>query len=849
MSEHTAQRQASDGRELTSRQVFPPVAAVLFVFSATMWIPVLFADPEVPIQHPPWYALVALAAAFVACEFYPLRVEVRRETLMVSISELPLVVGVLLLPPWMVGSVYLASALAVYLVRRDNWRNDLMNLALIAAETGAAVAVVALLGGEGSQLAPRYLPVAAGVLVGALVSAFAVGVAYRLMGSRESLLTVVGRSMLTAAIIVGFALVGLTVWTAAAWGPLLCLGLAVVLGILYRTYSTFLRQHADLARMYAFGRDVTAVGSDFGAWSHLIEQVRDQLNAEVVVLHLAESVDGPTTLTVGPSGPVDAPLPGDDDPLLVAAFTNGSARASTDRTGDRRVLQALTARNAWDVLVVPLRSGDHDSGYVEVRDRRSRWGRFSDDDLQLLQTLGGHLATALDNNRLVERLRHEAYHDSVTGLRNRLGLSVAAEQLDRAGRFGGVLVVQLNVLGDVNSALGHDRGEQLLASAGARLVTAAPGMTIGRIEVDRFAVLLGPEDEDGAAIIADRVITAVSRAYSVDGIDVEPHAAAGVALRPPPGVADDADRESLLQHAEMALVAARTKGEQVAIYQATMGEVYRRRFQLVTQFRRAVETGRIVLHYQPKLNLAERELAGAEALVRWMHPEFGLVSPTEFIEAIEATGSIDILFTHVLNTALEQVASWLARGMRIGVAVNLSVRNLLAEDFTASVESALAHHRVPAHLLTLEITESSVMAQPEHSLPVLRSLHAMGIKLAVDDFGTGYSSLAYLRRLPIDEIKIDKSFVQGMVTDLSDMAIVRAIVDLGHSLGLAVIAEGVEEEAARDALRSMRCDGIQGFLVSRPLPIDRFEAWLSTRTTPAVDHPMRSESVPMRVLG
>ncbi len=181
--------------------------------------------------------------------------------------------------------------------------------------------------------------------------------------------------------------------------------------------------------------------------------------------------------------------------------------------------------------------------------------------------------------------------------------------------------------------------------------------------------------------------------------------------------------------------------------------------------------------------------------------------------------------------------------------MNLSVRNLLAEDFTASVESALAHHRVPAHLLTLEITESSVMAQPEHSLPVLRSLHAMGIKLAVDDFGTGYSSLAYLRRLPIDEIKIDKSFVQGMVTDLSDMAIVRAIVDLGHSLGLAVIAEGVEEEAARDALRSMRCDGIQGSLVSRPLPIDRFEAWLSTRTTPAVDHPMRSESVPMRVLG
>ena len=283
MSEHTARGQDSDGRELTSRQVFPPVAAVLFVFSATMWIPVLLADPAVPVQHPPWYALVASAAAFVACEIYPLRVEVRRETLMVSISELPLVVGVLLLPPWMVGSVYLASALAVYLVRRDNWRNDLMNLALIAAETGAAVAVVALLGGEGSELAARYLPVAAGVLVGALVSAFAVGCRlppHGVAGVAADRGGPVDADRGDHRGVRARRAHGMDRGNAGARCS--ASGLAVVLGILYRTYSTFLRQHADLARMYAFGRDVTAVGSDFGAWSHLIEQVRDQLNAEVV---------------------------------------------------------------------------------------------------------------------------------------------------------------------------------------------------------------------------------------------------------------------------------------------------------------------------------------------------------------------------------------------------------------------------------------------------------------------------------------------------------------------------------------------------------------------------------------
>jgi EAL domain-containing protein (putative c-di-GMP-specific phosphodiesterase class I) len=241
------------------------------------------------------------------------------------------------------------------------------------------------------------------------------------------------------------------------------------------------------------------------------------------------------------------------------------------------------------------------------------------------------------------------------------------------------------------------------------------------------------------------------------------------------------------------------------------------------------------VHYQPKIRLADRELIGVESLVRWMHPEFGLVSPAEFVEAIEATGSIDILLEHVLEIVLQQLRSWMDDGLRISAAVNLSMRNLLSEDFPSSVARALQRTNVPAELLTFEITESSVMADPEHSLPVLRRLHSMGIGLSVDDFGTGYSSLAYLRRLPIDEIKIDRSFVLGMATDLGDLAIVRAIVDLGHSLGLRVVAEGVEEEGVRDALREMKCDQAQGFLIARPMPLDRFQAWLGSRTVSIYD--------------
>jgi EAL domain-containing protein (putative c-di-GMP-specific phosphodiesterase class I) len=305
-------------------------------------------------------------------------------------------------------------------------------------------------------------------------------------------------------------------------------------------------------------------------------------------------------------------------------------------------------------------------------------------------------------------------------------------------------------------------------------------------------------------------------------------------------------QDAVLQRAQLALTSARTRDERVAIYRPSIGEVYRRRFQLVSQFRHAVDDGQISIYYQPKLTLVERELAGVEALVRWFHPEYGFVSPAELIEAIEPTSAIDVLFGYVLDQSLAQVADWRSRGMRIAVAGNLSVRNLLAPDVVDRVASSLDKHQVPPELLTLEITESSVMNQPERSLPVLQALHAMGIRLSVDDFGTGYSSLAYLRRLPIDELKIDKSFVQRMVTDLGDLAIVRAIIDLGHSLGMRVIAEGVEEEAGRDALRSMRCDAMQGFLLSRPLPIDRFESWLMSRTQTS-EQPRSGNPVTLRL--
>ncbi len=857
----TVQQVEKPRRTYSGQQVFPVVTALMFALSALFWTPVIIGAIEAENVVGPVAMIIGAAlllAAFLAGELFPLQIEVRRETILVTGSELPMVLGLLVLPPWLVGVTHIAAGAVVFLIRRDSLRNIALNMSLITAEAGAATLVAHLLLGEkgDAQTGLRLFAVTLGVLAGALASAGGAALTYRLMGQSEPLARMLGRSMLVAGAIVTFGLVGYLVWNAGGpgtiYGPVVCLALTAVLAVLYRTYFLFLRQHTDLARMYTFGRRVTSVGSSIGDWQGILEQVRDQLNAEVAVLRLSDGDGTPRTLALGTDGVIDEPPMGDDDPLLTTARITGRARASTDREPVPAVLDALLARKAWDVLVVPLRSGDRDRGYLEVRDRLSRWGRFRDQDLQLLETLSGHVATALDNLRLLETLRHEAYHDAITGLRNRLGLHVEGQAALSQGWGSAIILVELDVLSQVNNALGHDRGERLLRMAGERLVgLVGESRPVARVEADRFAILVNAMQESELMALGYQVLAAVGRGYSIDGIEVDPQPCVGIAFvgAGSPAIATLAagtdavdasadagvDPSTLLQRAEMAMLSAKAKQESLQVYRPSMGEVYRRRFQLVTQFRQAVEQGRIIVHYQPKVDLAKRQLVGVEALVRWMHPEFGLVSPVEFVEAIEATGSIDILLGHVLDLVLRQLHEWTEQGIRITAAVNLSVRNLLGDDFSTMVEKSLCRHQVPAELLTFEITESSVMADPEHSLPILQELHSMGIGLSVDDFGTGYSSLAYLRRLPIDEIKIDKSFVLGMGTDLSDLAIVRAIVDLGHSLGLRVVAEGVEEEAARDALLEMKCDQAQGYLIARPMPMDKFDAWVQARTVSMYD--------------
>jgi EAL domain-containing protein (putative c-di-GMP-specific phosphodiesterase class I) len=380
----------------------------------------------------------------------------------------------------------------------------------------------------------------------------------------------------------------------------------------------------------------------------------------------------------------------------------------------------------------------------------------------------------------------------------------------------------------VNDALGQVWSDRVVLGAGERLCrTLADQALTARLEGDGFAVLLAGVGAQEAQQVAERVQAALSKPYPVDKLAVECTAVVGVALT---GVEPTRDADVLLQRAELALRCARRTDRTVRSYLPSMGQLLGRRFQLVTQFRQALDTGQVDVHFQPQLALLTRQVIGVEALVRWQHPEFGMLDPAEFVTLVETTGLIDPLTDYVLDRSLAQCRSWLDRGLSLSVSVNVSVRNLADAEFPRRVTDALARHRVPAALLGLELTESGMMTNPERALPVLRELHALGVRIAVDDFGTGYSSLAYLRRLPVDEVKIDKSFVLGLASDLGDLAVVRAIIELGHSLGLSVVAEGVEQDATRDQLVEMGCDIAQGYLISRPLGSDRFDVWLAART-------------------
>jgi diguanylate cyclase (GGDEF)-like protein len=419
-----------------------------------------------------------------------------------------------------------------------------------------------------------------------------------------------------------------------------------------------------------------------------------------------------------------------------------------------------------------------------------------------------------------EQNRKQALTDELTGLPNRTHFhhrvadAVMATRHD--DRMCAVMLADLDHFKEVNDTLGHHIGDQLLAEVGSRLEGMLRGTDlVARLGGDEFAVLLPDVADTAAALaVAGKLLTAFDEPVTVGDITLVARASLGIAICEAGAV----DAETLLQQADVAMYVAKERRQGAVVYDADLDHYSAERLSLVAELRQAIDGGDLVVHYQPKVRLCDGKVTGVEALVRWQHPERGLILPDEFIPLAEQTGLIGALTEVVLRDALGAVAEWRAMGHDLSVAVNLSVHSLYDPALPDHVRANLAAHGLPASALELEITESTMMDRPAVAAEMLGRLHDLGVHVAVDDYGIGHSSLAYLHRLPVHTLKIDKSFVLAMETSVEASAIVRSTIELGHNLGLAVVAEGVETEEVWSRLVDLGCDAAQGYLLSRPVP-------------------------------
>ncbi|MFE1839546.1 putative bifunctional diguanylate cyclase/phosphodiesterase [Streptomyces sviceus] len=438
---------------------------------------------------------------------------------------------------------------------------------------------------------------------------------------------------------------------------------------------------------------------------------------------------------------------------------------------------------------------------------------------------------ALDSTLWMARARaEEQLRDPLTGLPNRQWLLEriwsALDDAERIDARAALMLIDLDRFRSVNDTLGHLAGDRLLLQIADRLRLALPrGAEAARLGGDEFAVLLPIADSTTSATrVARNLVAALSSPLDLDGLTLVLEASAGVAVFPDHAV----DAEGLLRRADVAMYQAKRDRTGVEVYESKRDSNTPDRLGLLGDLRRALDAHEVQLHYQPKVRF-DGQVAGLEALVRWVHPERGKVPPDEFIAIAESSGLMPHLTEYVLDTALAQVAEWRAQGLYVPVAVNVSPRDVHTPGFAGSVAARLARHGVPAGALQLEITEHVLLEDPSRAADTLAALTGHGVKMSLDDFGTGYSSLVHLRRLPVSELKIDRSFVAKLAVDTEDAEIVRCTVDLAHSLGLLVVAEGVEDDETWERLRDMGCDAVQGWLVAAAMPPEETTAWLLAR--------------------
>lgn len=448
----------------------------------------------------------------------------------------------------------------------------------------------------------------------------------------------------------------------------------------------------------------------------------------------------------------------------------------------------------------------------------------SKDELGQLQSAFKTMQTAISSRE--NEIKYQAYHDQSTGLANRLMFETTIrERIENAvgsNNYFSIIMIGIQRLHEINYILGHDVSDELIRIIGEHLQDKIDATeVIARISSDTFALLINDDSNHPLIITLENILTLFNKSLCVRDNNIDVFINIGAANYPAHGI----DDKLLLQHADVALNKARDTHKKFVVYEESLSQ-HENHLSLMGELRAGIDRGELCLHYQPQIDIKTQRISHVEALVRWQHPERGFMPPDDFIPLAERTGNIHNLTRWVLAEAISQRGIWASQGLDIGVAINLSANDLLRGSLEETLQDLLAKHKVEASSLVLEITESALMEDPSEAVRILQSLKTMGFVLSIDDYGTGYSSLEYLKRLPIDELKIDKSFIQCVASSKTDQVIVTSAVDLGHKLDLKVIAEGIEDTMSLDYLQHIGCDIGQGYLFSRPLSLEKFNDWL-----------------------
>jgi diguanylate cyclase (GGDEF)-like protein len=786
--------------------------------------------------------LPLVALGVWASDAHPVRIRNRKASVSIGLSEIPVLVGIVFLRPGFALGAVSCGYLAANIHQRRPWAKMLIQSVVYAASVGAGILVYYRWLGRASPVGTHGWLVTVGtvalIAVLELVLVIVVMAVVERRVRRVPLVRVSVQAGVYIAVCTAGALVAISLVWVNTWGIALFMAIAVATNFAYRATVTSGQRYANLEKLYDFTRHVSSPTEGRQLMARVLEESRALLSAgrAQLVIPLEEPLERlALRCTLEGDG-----APHFEDGVLLSRLDllvgERGALLGAARSEDPIVAGAMKERGLTEALIAPLQREEPGAGYLLVADRGFQHEGFKPADLRFFETLAANAGVALRSSELLERLRrevavrqHQAYHDTLTGLPNRAMFTerLATTLTSSAPGTVATMFIDLDGFKEVNDTLGHVTGDAFLREVANRLAPfSSRDNLVARLGGDEFALLLaGAEDDLDVETTADQLLSTVTRPLAVEGLLLDVRASIGVAIAPERGHQRDAT--NLMRHADVAMYLAKASGGGVRFYDPAEDHSTLRRLTLATELRRAIDKEALEVWYQPVVKLATGEVLGCEALLRWSHDQFGPIAPVEFIPVAESAGLIDPLTWWVLDQALAQLASWRESLPHLSVAVNLSARSLTSPKVSERVETSLARSGLEPAALTLELTESSMMADPVVSERAMLNLRELGVNLSIDDYGTGFSSLSRLKHLPFKELKIDRSFVKEMNHDKGDAAIVRSTIELARNLGRTVTAEGVEDKDTLDHLASLGCHAAQGYYLARPLPAAECETWIT----------------------